>query len=406
MAAVPATSLLAEDLRAPSRWPALDGVRGVAVVSVVLYHAVRLVVLGSSHAGSAGGAWWWPASTARFALDAFFVLSGFLVVGSWTSLRRRHARTWPAVREYAARRAARILPAYWVSLVILIPLFAPHLLASPGKLGLFASVQQYLVPGLPSEVNVVYWSLTTEVHFYVAAPLVALALRRFRGWTVVGVLIAVAVAWRWWLPFGLAPSLVIGRLEQFALGAVAADVVRAVEAGRPVGPLATRALALVRARGAGIALAVALLALGVYQGAILDRGSHGAVSHLLHPAVGVVMAALFVRALVGDGLRFLSHPWLRAAGLVSYGVYLFHWPVLAGGLGALGIRPGWGGPPIVALGGVAVLAVLAFVAGTVSYLVVERPFLRLGGRAPVVIDLRDDVVDTVDVDDERSLVAA
>ena len=393
---MPPTSLLAEDLRAPSRWPALDGVRGLAVLSVVFFHGVRLTVLGGE---GGGGPLWWPASTARFALDAFFVLSGFLVVGSWTSLRRRHGRTWPALREYAARRAARILPAYWVSLVILIPLLAPHLLASPGKLGLFAAVQQYLVPGLPSEVNVVYWSLTTEVHFYVAAPVLAIALARWRSWAVVAGLVVVAVAWRWWLPLGLPPSLVVGRLEQFALGAVAADVVRAWEAGRPLSPVAARCVELVQRRGAGALLAVSLLALGVYQGAVLDVGSHGVASHLLHPAVGFVMAALFVRALTTPSLGFLAHPALRAAGLVSYGVYLFHFPVLAGGLRLVAPHSA---PAEVAT--LAALTVVAFAVGIVCYLLVERPFLRLGRAEPVrpaVIDLRDQPMP-----EDRPLVAA
>jgi peptidoglycan/LPS O-acetylase OafA/YrhL len=364
---------------------------------VVLFHAVRLTVLGE---GGGTSPLWWPASTARFALDAFFVLSGFLVVGSWTSVRGRHGRSWPAVREYAARRAARILPAYWVSLVILIPLLAPHLLASPEKLGLFALVQQYLVPGLPSEVNVVYWSLTTEVHFYVFAPLVAMALARWRSWAVVTALVVVAVAWRWWLPFGLPPSLVIGRLEQFAMGAVAADVVRAIETGRALTPFAARAVAFVQRRGAGVALGAVLLALGVYQGALLDHGAHGPVSHLLHPAVGAVMTALFVRALTTDSLAFLARPSLRAAGLVSYGVYLFHFPVLANGLWLFGVEPGGGSSVPSTIAVLVVLVVLAFVVGTVSYLVVERPFLRLGRSAPAppVIDLRD--VDTV-VDEDR-----
>jgi peptidoglycan/LPS O-acetylase OafA/YrhL len=376
MAAMPATSVLAEDLRAPSRWPALDGVRGLAVVSVVLFHAVRLTVLRTDGGGSP---LWWPASTARFALDAFFVLSGFLVVGSWTSLRRRHDRTWPAVREYAVRRAARILPAYWVSLVILIPLLAPHLLASPGKLGLFAAVQQYLVPGLPSEVNVVYWSLTTEVHFYVVAPLLAFALERWRSWAVIAALVVTAVVWRVWLPFGLPPSLVVGRLEQFALGAVAADLVRDHEAGRALSPLARGALSLVRRSGAGVVLAAALLALGVYQGAVLDHGAHSVVSHLLHPAVGFVMAGLFVRALTTASLSFLAHPLLRAAGLVSYGVYLFHFPVLDRGLSLFGLDPARGASSAVSvIAALAFLTVVAFALGTLSYVLIERPFLRLG----------------------------
>ena len=400
------TRYLAADLRAPSRWPALDGVRGLAVICVVLYHGVRLVVLGEGAPGTIDvSPLWWPASTARFALDAFFVLSGFLVVGSWTTLRRRHGRTWPAAREYAARRAARILPAYWVSLIVLVPLVAPHLLASPEKLGLFASVQQYVVPGLPSEVNVVYWSLTTEVHFYVLAPVVALLLARFAGWKVVAGFLAVTIAWRVSLPGGMAPSLVLGRMEQFALGAVAADIVRSHERGQP-----SVIVAWLGARGVGAFLAATLVALGVYQGALLDGMEHGLVGKFLHPAVALVMAALFVRMLTTGRMAFLSHPGLRLAGLVSYGVYLFHWPVLDLGLRAAGIEAGNAGSPALALLVVLGLSLVAFVIGTVSYVVVERPFLQFGRTspppsAPAPAPAPEEVIDLRDAEEPRSRVA-
>ena len=389
---MPPTRSLAEDLRAPSRWPALDGVRGLAVLCVVLYHGVRLVVLGSHSPGGADASpLWWPASTARFALDAFFVLSGFLVIGSWTALRRRHERTAPAAREYAVRRAARILPAYWVSLIVLVPLVAPHLLASPGKLGLLASVQQYLLPGLPSEVNVVYWSLTTEVHFYVVAPLLALLLGRFAGWKVVAAFVAVTVAWRFWLPGGLPPSLVVGRLEQFAVGGAAANLVRAHERGE-----VSALVGLLGRRGMGLVLAAALLVLGVFQGFVLDGLAHPLASHLLHPVVAILMAAVFVRVLTADRPSFLEHPALRLAGLVSFGVYLYHWPVLELGLRASGIEAGHAGSPLFALAVVLGLSIVAFLLGTISYVLVERPFLQLGRASqpqpdtPVVIDLTDD----------------
>jgi peptidoglycan/LPS O-acetylase OafA/YrhL len=386
---VPPTRSLAEDLHAPSRWPALDGVRGLAVVCVVLYHGVRLVVLGRHSPGGADvSPLWWPASTARFALDAFFVLSGFLVIGSWDNLRKRHGRTWPAAREYAARRAARILPAYWVSLIVLVPLVAPHLLASPGKLGLLASVQQYLLPGLPSEVNVVYWSLTTEVHFYVVAPLLAVLLGRFAGWKVVAAFVAVSVAWRFWLPAGLPASLVVGRLEQFAVGGAAADLVRAHERGHT-----SWVVTGLGRRGVGLGMAATLLVLGVFQGFVLDGLAHPLASHLLHPVVAIVMAAVFVRVLTSDRPTFLEHPALRFAGIVSYGVYLFHWPVLELGLRASGIERGDAGSPVLALAVVVGLTSVAFVVGTVSYVVVERRFLVVGRRPspppPAVIDLTD-----------------
>lgn len=389
---MPPTSVLAADLRVPTRWPALDGVRGLAVVCVVLYHAYRMVVLGDADPSARDlDPLTWPINTARFALDAFFVLSGFLIVASWTSLRRRHERFAPAVWSYARKRAARILPAYWVSLLILVPLVAPHLLRSPGKLGLLASVQQYVVPSLPSEVNVVYWSLTTEVHFYVLAPLFAVLLARFGGWKVVLACVAVTVWWRTVLPLDLAASFTFGRMEQFALGAAVGDLVRAHDRGD-----ASRLVALLQRRGLGLLLGAALVGLGTYQGAILDGIGHGPFSKLLHPAVALVMAAMFVRILTrprpdeGRG-SYLEHPGLRLAGLVSYGVYLFHYPVLIHGFKAAGIAAGDGSAPIRVAAVVLALTIVSFVIGTASYVLVERRFLQTSKAptAPPVIDLRD-----------------
>lgn len=389
---MPTTSALAADLRTPTRWPALDGVRGLAVVCVVLYHAYRMVVLGDGAPGTRDlNPLTWPLNTARFALDAFFVLSGFLIVASWTSVRRRHDRLGAAVWSYAKKRTARILPAYWVSLVILVPLIAPHLLRSPAELGLLATMQQYVVPSLPSEVNVVYWSLTTEVHFYVLAPLFALLLARFGGWKVVLACTAVTVWWRMTLPFDLAASFTFGRMEQFALGAAAGDLIRGHDRGASL-----RLVGWLRARGVGVALVAALVALGTFQGAVLDGVGHGIFSKLLHPAVALVMAALFVRLLTAERPAegrgsFLEHPSLRLAGLVSYGVYLFHYPLLVHGYAAAGIAAGDGTAPGRVLVVTLVLITAAFAAGTASYVFVERRFLQVSRpeRAHRVIDLRD-----------------
>lgn len=393
MKQVPPTRALAEDLRAPTRWPALDGVRGLALLGVVGFHAFRMVVLGDSVPSQLDASpITWPVSVARFGLDAFFVLSGFLIVGSWTSLRRRHDRLAPALRQYAKKRAARILPAYWLSLIILVPLVAPHLLRSPGKLGLLATVQQYVMPSLPSEVNVVYWSLTTEVHFYLLAPLVALLLQRFGGWKLVVVSGAVAVLWRYQLPFGLAPSSTLGCLGQFVVGAAAAELVADHGNGQR-----SHLVAALNAPGVGAMLVAVLFGLGTFEGAVLDGVGHGLASKALHPVVGLVIAALFVRLLTSERMdgraSWLEHPSLRLAGLISYGVYLFHYPVLASGLRAAGIEAGGGAPVVRVVAVVAGLVVAAMLAGAISYLLIERRFLALAGRgeqpARPVIELRD-----------------
>ena len=370
---------LREDLRAPTRWPVLDGVRGLAVVSVVLYHAIRLLVLGEGgEMADAYTAWWWPVMTGRLALDAFFVLSGFLIVESWHSVRRRHGSMWGAVRDYGTRRAARILPGYYVSLLLMVPLVAPHLFRSPGDLALLAGVQQYLRPGLPSEVNVVYWSLTTEVHFYVLAPLVGVALKFLGAKRTILAALAVAIVWQAVTPGGLPQSLMIGRLDQFVLGAALAPVVAAWDKGhRP------RVARLVQGRGVGVALVAVLLGLGVWQGAILD--GHGvAASPLLHSAVGLVMAAILLRLMTSGRSTFLEHPGLRLAGFISYGVYLFHYPILEYGFDWIGISADNPGPAWLGLASTAALTLVSFIAGGASYVLVERPFFRRKAQGPPI----------------------
>lgn len=362
---------LREDLRAPTRWPVLDGIRGLAVLSVVLYHALRLLVLGEgSQTSESYTAWWWPVMTGRLALDVFFVLSGFLIVESWSSLRRRSDTWHAALREYGTRRLARILPGYYASLAVLVPLVAPHLLGSPGDLALFASLQQYLRPGLPSEVNVVYWSLTTEIHFYALAPLAALVMRRFGAGRLVAVCLAGAVAWQATRPGDLPASLVWGRLDQFVLGAALSPLVASWTRGerRPL-------LAAVSARHAGRLLAVGFGACGVWQGALL-AGHVQASAPLLHPVTGVVVAGGLLRFLTSERESALANPMLRLAGLLSYGVYLFHFPILEYGFRWLGLAAGEPTSPALAVGATAALTLVSLVVGGASYVLVERPVAR------------------------------
>jgi peptidoglycan/LPS O-acetylase OafA/YrhL len=369
---------LREDLRAPTRWPVLDGVRGLAVVSVVLYHAIRLLVLGEGSSTADGySALWWPVMTGRLALDAFFVLSGFLIVASWRAVRERHGSLWRAAADYGRRRGARILPGYYLSLLILVPLVAPHLFRSPGDLALLAGVQQYLRPGLPSEVNVVYWSLTTEVHFYVLAPLVAVALKVLGARVTIAASLALAVWWQATTPGGLPQSLVFGRVDQFVLGAALAPVVAAFDKGaRP------RLVRMLQPRAVGIALVVALISLGVWQGAIL-AGTAKAHAYLLHPAVGLVMAAILLRLMTLGRPTFLEHPGLRLAGIVSYGVYLFHYPILEYGFRWIGIGARDPGPAYLMIAATITLTLVSFIVGGASYALVERPFFRRKVEAPV-----------------------
>lgn len=353
-----------EGLAREGRATAIEGLRGVVVVAVVGYHLLRLLLTRQGgNWGSTATAWWWWAGIARFAVDAFFVLAGLFIVASW-----RSSRTW---RDYAARRARRILPPFLVTaLAFGIPLTFLRADVDGGDLALFLTTQGYLDPGLPARVNLPSWSLTTEVQFYAVAPLVAAAVRWRKGGPLLALTLVTSVLWIHGIGRGdLAPSLLPGRLDQFVAGAVAGELVAT--------GAASRLRRLVTRPAAGAVLVLLLLALGTWHGATFEQeaGGNSWVEDATHPIGGVLIAALLLRWLSGSAPRFLSAtPW-RFLGLVSFGIYLWHYPVLLYGLDWLGVR-GDGpapAPPAVLLACLALVG-LSVALATAGYVLVEARF--------------------------------
>ncbi|MGH8990001.1 MAG: acyltransferase family protein, partial [Acidimicrobiia bacterium] len=208
----------------------LDAVRGLAVAVVVVYHCFTLAVAGARPDGAVGPGWW-LLGAGSLGVDLFFVLSGFLLAGSWERCRRRHPEgVGAALREYARNRSLRILPAYWASLAVLLPLAGSALFSAPdgwGRVALLATLQGYVVKDLPGQVNLVYWSMTTEVHFYLVLPAVAWVLRRHGARVLLPACLATTLAWRLWVAGDLPDSWLLGRLDQFVAGMVAAGLVAA-----------------------------------------------------------------------------------------------------------------------------------------------------------------------------------
>lgn len=355
-------------VRAPHR-PQLQGARGIVVLAVVGFHAVRLVL------GRHGADWgdvqarWWVLGTTRFGVDAFFVLAGFLVVSSWRSCRSHAASRWAAARDFGARRAWRVLPPYLAMLAVLVPLSAPELLTSAehrGDLLQLLTVQQYLDQYLPAAVNVPIWSLTTEVHFYVVAPLVAVLVARWGGWRVAVPAILLGI---WWVqaPWrgDLAASLLPGRLHQFVLGAAAGVLISRWDGGdeRPLARWLTRPRVLP-------ALLALLLVVGTYHGATHRSGDDGVLPDLVHPVAAVLLAAILVRITCGPRVGILHNPLLMWFGGLSYSLYLWHYPILDSGIS-------WATPHARSTGAIVGVALVLCAAGVaVGYLSerwVERP---------------------------------
>jgi peptidoglycan/LPS O-acetylase OafA/YrhL len=381
----------AEALPAPIRrfFPELEALRGVAIGLVLACHLTQLVAgheirgvhLSPLEAFGPGG---------HTGVTLFFALSGFLLARPFL------AHAWggaPVSRAaYFRGRALRILPLYVPAVLIaaLLDARAPAQLWRAVPHLLFLTPWSNLAPPLPP-ASWPWWSLSTEVQFYLVLPLVAglLCSRRARpaaaavfvAWLAAYVAL-VSGAFRLARPAGLGTLLsLLTRAPAFALGAVlAACEIR-------YGARLQRALAArswLRAGAGDLALAAAILALGVLLQAVVFRGFwqaevHWQPWHIAEGALWVVVMALLLFAPLRLRPLLVNRP-MSALGRISYSLYLVHLPVMVALVPFLQAHL-----PTAAV--LAILAVASLTAGTVVYAAVERPALawkrRSAGARPV-----------------------
>ncbi len=357
--------VLSRPTRTPFRLghrPALDGLRGYALVIVVLFHAeMPWVRLG--HAG----------------LILFFVLSGFLI--TVLMLQEFEATGGVDMKEFYRRRALRIVPALvlfslaaglYVQVVASPSTARSQWLAVLATLG-FVSNWVEVLTDIPTRLVQHTWSVGVEVQFYLVFPVLFwVALRRGVSWRrIVGTTIAVIVAvvvvralwwhFRWGVDRRLYGRIHAGtdmRLDQLLIGCLLgmAAFHGKLEWFRRR-PRLTGWLAVV-----GMGWITWFATLGVHR-----EVQFSGASTLVAVAGGLVIVAGIVAE---DAVvtRVLSHRLLVWFGTVSYAVYLWHVPIY---------RVLREKAPGLNLAETAVIgAVLAFAAGSVSYYGVERWFLK------------------------------
>ncbi len=329
-------------------------------------------------------------------MSLFFVLSGFVL---YLPVARRGGVFGP-VGTYARRRAARVLPAYYVVLAICLVAY-PLLITAPigeqisagSLLAHVALVQQEarLIPGYAGALGFgadpVVWTLSLEAAFYVLLPLVAAAFWR-RPWQAIALAVAIGVAGRLLLDAGSShdESVLLSsfplHLGDFAAGMGGAMLyvrwTRDSCAPRPAIAVdsshSPRLAAAVGVAGAAAALAALVAAGGPDATTVRDaiRGN------------AVFMAALpfaFAAAITGLALaparvrRPLELEPLRWIGTVSYGVFLVHYPVLLLGRTTLDIRHDGTTAAFLELTAFALPASLLL--GWLSWIAIERPARRL-----------------------------
>ncbi|MDI3283142.1 acyltransferase [Polyangium sp. 15x6] len=372
---------LALERPAPSAGPSLpqlDALRGVAILAVFVQHLgdrFLPLVRGAVEARAPAPLVPWILTVLHHAwwgVDLFFVLSGFSLGLSWI----RSGGQTP--RDFLLRRAARILPAYWVALVVTLA-FHRGVIGAPSFAASLAAhllvLQGYVSPGGIVIIGAT-WSLTTEACFYLVFPWLApLVLEEGRRalWIGAGIVIASWLVRMLLHAIVLEPGIHTGlleatqrrwipsRLDQFVLGALAARAFVTLARSERAAACAPYALA-----ACVPALVIAFRLEGLHY---LEPGGGAPYALLSLVTAALVLSAVLCR---GRALAIVAPRPLAFVGIVSYGVFLYH--QLALGLSDLepAAPPTWKN-----LARTASFALVAsLIVGYASWVLVERPSMR------------------------------
>lgn len=344
--------------------PALQGLRAAAALAVVVTHVA--VQTGEFH-GLHGRL----LIRLDLAVAVFFALSGFLL---W----RGHAaaahglRPAPATGPYLRSRLVRIMPAYLVAVVLILALLPDvHFAVLSVWLANLTLTQIYVPLTLTAGLTQM-WSLSVEVSFYLALPLLALLARRLPVRARIPTIAVVALASLAWGLLPLHPPAGVNPLNWppaffswFAAGMLLAELTVS-----PVGlPHRLARNRLLMAALAVLAFVVAASPLAGPEG--LTPGSVG--QFVVKVTMGAVVAGALLAPLVLDrpdtSHRLLGSPVMVTLGRWSYGLFVWHLAALAMVFPVIGQFPFSGHMPVV----LALTLVFGFAIAAVSYALVESP---------------------------------
>jgi peptidoglycan/LPS O-acetylase OafA/YrhL len=355
--------------------PALNGLRAVAVIGVVAYH----LQLGWARGGYLG-------------VDLFFVLSGFLIttllLEEWVGSGRID------LAAFWGRRARRLLPALFLVVAALaVYLVVNGVWGGPGANGLidlsglrgdaistllyvnnwhsiFAHQSYFAQFSTPSPLQHT-WSLAIEEQFYLVWPLVLLVLFRFgrRGWRGMGVALTVglgvlsSILMAVLFTPGGDPTRVYYGTDTRLFDLMAGATIAFIAAARPQPNERARRTLHIVAPAAGVALLVFWVLAGTSGGLPTNFMFEG--GFLVCAGLAGLVVADARLAEPGRLGQALAWGPLHFLGTISYGIYLWHWPVIVYLNGA---RTGLSTWPLDLLRVVVTLAL-----STASYYLVERP---------------------------------
>ncbi|MBB5217617.1 acyltransferase family protein [Parapusillimonas granuli] len=381
----PASHHVSDIATHPAYRPDIDGLRAVAVLGVLVYHAFPQALAG----GFAG-------------VDVFFVISGFLIT---TILLKSFERGAFSLLDFYARRILRLFPVLVV--VLLFSLLAGAFVFLPSDyeklavntLGgvafianiLFATDTGYFAGIAESNPVLHLWSLGIEEQFYVVWPLLLFAIFRrsiHMGWTM-AVLIAVSFlysvylvevdrSWAFYSPLSRFWELGAGGLLAYLMQYPKPAMVRALLAFN-----ASFGFRKEREAGEVLRHLASLIGLALVTASFFILSPSG-----VFPGLGALMPVLGSVLLIAAGPRaamnrlLLSRHVMVGIGLISYPLYLWHWPLLA-----LAANANSDGSYVATRNLTLAMVSLSFLLAWLSYRYIEKPLRQRGTRAGKVASL-------------------
>jgi len=364
--------------------PALDGIRGMAIIAVLFVHSYSLI--DGRLPRTLYAAIYRVASVGAFGVDLFFVLSGFLITGILLD-----ARSSPHYfRNFYARRFLRLFPVYYTYLIVVA-------LVLPRVHGLFQTSMGdysggwwwyilYFCNWKPNHaVGDPYlghfWSLAVEEQFYLVWPAIVLLLRaRWLAWLCVGLALgSIGLRFVWAeqnVYWNVLYRLTVTRFDTLALGALAALAVRS-----PKWAALSEKCAATITVGGLVAFAIVATVSG---GCAWERKPVQTIGAFFAAVCFAGLVLLAVQRRSGPLHRFLTARFLTSCGKYSYGMYVYHIVIFAHVLWAgTWVTRRFSSPSFVSLSAILTVVVsniVVFAFSRFSYKHFEKPILAYKDR--------------------------
>jgi peptidoglycan/LPS O-acetylase OafA/YrhL len=334
---IPVSSLIGRlEMSTPQRplyFDTIDVLRGFAALSVVIYHLIEHL---KWQAFPVSGPLVWF-RLGWMGVDLFFVISGFVIgLSAFAEIDKSGVNNFR--KPFMRRRLARIVPLHYLTMLVFVVFVAPELLFTHFWLNCLAHLTflHNLDIRLHGAINGSNWSLGTEMQFYVLMLIIAPWVRQTRLLSIFVVLVATAWAWRYGVTvlvsptaeFGSFPVFVAatqlpGMLDEFAAGLLIARLVRMPSVRHQLGRLIVR---LAIAVAAGIFTTITMIVYWRHASYWDNAWMVTSWRSLLALSFALILLTIISIPVSGFIRRMLA-PFFYL-GTISYGIYLWHLPVL------------------------------------------------------------------------------